>query len=410
VQTAYCVARILYVVCATDVPAMSSPPLHLETGDVSNLDGRYLVDGVLAEGGMGVVLAARHAHIGRAVAIKIMRRVYAADRLMRSRFEREARLPNTIDHPGVVKTVDYGVHEGRPYFVMERLRGQTLAREVALGGPMTPARILEVLGPVCEIVQAVHAWGVVHRDIKPENVFLCRDGTVKLLDFGIASLGEPDGDEPRELLGTPHVMSPEQCRGDPLDPRSDIYALGVLTFFMCAGHFPFEGPPRKVITAHLCDAPPPLPPSAERIFGRLVARNLAKRPAQRTQSVRELILELSRIRAEVLARLDQPTGPQPVLGRGSLRGRRRFRRWIIAAAAGLLVASAAGSLLSGLGEGRDGPEGSVPSAEAGSVGGILDQVGQTTAHVMRALTPSKRRPAPRAPTHRPARRPACACP
>lgn len=271
------------------------------------VDDRYVVESVLAEGGMGLVVLAHHKVVHHRVALKIILRSLLSNPDMLARFEREARLTNEIDHPGFVRTLDYGLDEGRPYFVMEYLCGMTVGASVRRDGPMPVRRVLQVLEQVADALQAAHEYGIVHRDVKPENVFLCEGGGVKLLDLGVAKFVQTTGPSTRAgvLLGTPHTMSPEQCRGVPLDPRSDIYALAVTAYYMCTGHFPFEGSAGDVMLAHVRQEPPRLDPHiGSPGLTELIARNLAKDPEDRMQSMREVGRALHAIANSVPDALD----------------------------------------------------------------------------------------------------------
>jgi eukaryotic-like serine/threonine-protein kinase len=261
------------------------------------IDDRYVVESVLAEGGMGVVVLAHHKVVHHRVALKIILRSLMSNPEMLARFEREARVTNEIDHSGFVRTLDYGLDRGRPYFVMEYLSGLTVGELVRRDGPMPIRRTVEALQQVADALQAAHEYGVIHRDVKPENVFLCEDGEVKLLDLGVAKYvaGKTLATRTGLLLGTPHTMSPEQCRGATIDARSDIYALAVTAYYMCTGRFPFAGPATDIMRAHLQKEPPRLDDAVSPGLSELIARNLAKDPADRMQSMREVARSLAAI-------------------------------------------------------------------------------------------------------------------
>ncbi len=208
--------------------------------------GPYRVLGLLGEGAMGRVFRAERD--GRAVALKLLRREHLRSRLLLDRFFREARAVSRIRHPHIVEVLEVGEERGpegleRAYCVMELLEGKTLGalfRERSLD----VARAVTIASQVCEALEAAHATGVVHRDVKPDNVFVVsRRGAdwVKLLDFGIAKLlrvGAEMSRTPATVIGTPHYMAPEQATGDPVDGRTDLYALGVVLYEMLAGRRP----------------------------------------------------------------------------------------------------------------------------------------------------------------------------
>ncbi len=230
--------------------------------------GDYVIERKLGEGGMGTVYAALHPVIGKRAAVKVMAPRLCVDANAVERFVREARAVNQIGHPNIVDVFAFGaLPDGRSYFVMEWLQGETLAERLARGRLPLP-ECHEILLQVCDALGAAHDHGIVHRDLKPENIFLVpvrgRRQMVKLLDFGIAKLvdGEPGGPSATHSqqggwVGTPLYMSPEQARSRGVDRRSDIYALGVTAYEMILGAVPFQGETAiDVLRAHLSDPPP----------------------------------------------------------------------------------------------------------------------------------------------------------
>jgi serine/threonine protein kinase len=211
----------------------------------------YLVEEKLAEGGMGEVWVGRHPKIGKRVAIKVLASDLVANKKSVTRFMQEARAVNEIRHRGLVDVFSFGeLPDGRPYILMEFLEGKTLAEFLKLRKLLPFSEALELMRQISEALQAAHDKNVVHRDLKPENIFLILDGGstpfVKILDFGIAKLTDPDRAGPNltrtgAVFGTPAYMSPEQCEGSrSVDHRSDIYALGILTYEMLTGRTPFR--------------------------------------------------------------------------------------------------------------------------------------------------------------------------
>lgn len=209
----------------------------------------YVVVRTISSGGSGAVYEARHAVIGRRAAIKVLHAELASSPDSLARFQREARLTNLIRHPNIVDLYAVGaLPDGRPYSVMELLEGDDLGALLSRRGRFTSEEVAEMLDPVCSALDAAHALQVIHRDLKAGNVFLAhRDGkpVVKLLDFGIAKLLDPAGANSLTALGvrmgTPCAMAPEQLRGEPVDARTDVYALGVLLYHLLTGRFPFAG-------------------------------------------------------------------------------------------------------------------------------------------------------------------------
>jgi serine/threonine protein kinase len=278
--------------------------------------GSYRIVGPLGTGGMGTVYCAEHALIGRPAAVKVLLPQYGRDQSIVTRFFNEARAVSAIDHPGIVELYDFGyLDDGSAYIVMELLRGETLGSRIHSRGRLTEAEALAIVRGIAGALGAVHAQGIVHRDIKPENVFLVPDiepatgERVKVLDFGIAKLGDDQGalnqTSVDAMLGTPLYMAPEQCRGaGQVDHRADLYALGCVMFEMLAGVPPFVGEGAgEVIGAHLHVEPPALrtlAPEVSQHTAQVVAALLAKRPDDRPHSAHDL-----------LQRLQHSPGPAP---------------------------------------------------------------------------------------------------
>jgi serine/threonine-protein kinase len=268
--------------------------------------GRYRLVRKLGEGGMGEVYVAEQLAMDRLVALKLLREGLADDPNTVERFKREARAASRLSHPNTIILHDFGVdHDGTFYLAMELLEGETLAEVLRREKRLRPERAMAMLVQICGSLEEAHAQGVVHRDLKPENIFLTRRGGhpdfVKVLDFGIAKVRARAADAPVEtitragmIFGTPQYMSPEQIRGDELDARSDVYALGVMLYQMISGHLPFQaGTPVEMLTKHLHATPQPIGDvdAAHRAaVARLEAvalRALSKDPDHRPSSARE---------------------------------------------------------------------------------------------------------------------------
>ena len=271
--------------------------------------GPYEVRGLLGAGGMGEVYRAWDARLGREVAVKVLPASAASDPDRLRRFEQEAKAAGSLSHPNLLAVFDVGSHEGAPYLVSEKLEGETL-RDRMGGGDLTPRKAVEHAVQVARGLAAAHERGIVHRDLKPENLFVCRDGVVKILDFGLAKLhDEPRGgpeDEtasqmtrPGTIVGTVAYMSPEQVRGLAVDARSDIFALGVVLYEMLARRRPFGGDtPAEVQTAILREEPRELPAIDGRVsvaLDRVVRRCLEKRPEDRFDTARDVALSLEAV-------------------------------------------------------------------------------------------------------------------
>ena len=268
--------------------------------------GPYEVVAVLGSGGMGEVLRARDSRLGREVALKVLPVDWVSDSERLRRFEREARAASALSHPNIVAIYDIGSGDSQPYIAMELVEGRTL-REVLRTGPLPAARILEIGAAIAEGLARAHEEGIVHRDVKPENVMVGRDGVVKILDFGLAkrtfdSGASGGGDtetfvtEPGTVAGTVRYMSPEQASGRALDFRSDQFSLGSVLYEMIAGLPAFSGETNVDTLAAILHAEPgPLAsvqPATPPPLRWIVDRCLAKDPADRYASTRDLVRDL----------------------------------------------------------------------------------------------------------------------
>jgi serine/threonine-protein kinase len=232
------------------------------------IEGRFVIDGHLASGGMGEVYRATHVHLRRPVALKLLKQVFVSDAGMWARFRQEAELVSRLESQHVVRIFDFGQTErGQPWLAMELVEGQTLDVLVAQG-PMPPARVVALVSQVCEGLTEAHALGVVHRDLKPANIILGRrrDGepVAKILDFGIARNATGPGagtslTQTGMVVGTPAYLAPEQALAQPCDARADLYSLGCVTFELLTGFPPFRDQEvTQVVAAHLTRPPPTL--------------------------------------------------------------------------------------------------------------------------------------------------------
>jgi eukaryotic-like serine/threonine-protein kinase len=316
----------------------------------------YEVLGELGAGGMGEVYRAWDTRLEREVALKVLPAEVAEDPERLARFDREARLLAALDHPRIVRVHAVEETAGGRVIVMELVAGESLDRQIPPGG-LPLQRFLPLALAVTDAVAAAHARGITHRDLKPGNVIVRPDGDVKVLDFGLAhrptAISGTRGHElPTEVLtregtlvGTAPYMSPEQVRGQPADPRSDVFALGATFYELLTGRRPFRGEDlMSLASAILRDAPPP--PSSARAdlplaLDAILARCLEKDPAARFASARELHDALTEIARE-LTPVAEPAPAASSTGSAAAGGRRRLR---VAAAAGLLVTAVALGLL-----------------------------------------------------------------
>jgi len=279
---------------------------------------RYEVVSLLGAGGMGEVYLARDTELDRLVALKVLPGKDDGDAEQRiRRFLLEARTAISLSHPNLAHVYDVGDESGVRFIAMEYVEGETLRARITRGR-MTIEEVLDVATQIASALASAHAAGIVHRDIKPENIMLRPDGYVKVLDFGLAKLTMPTPDpeatavlatEPGLVVGTMHYMSPEQLRGESVDAHSDIFSLGVVLYELAAGQRPFQGSASGgVIAAILTEDPPPIT-SAPLELEAIILKALAKRPADRYASARELGSALKQMHRQTgeVASGDTPT-------------------------------------------------------------------------------------------------------
>jgi len=354
---------------------MSGP--RVKPGDL--LGGKFKVERVLGAGGMGLVVAARHAELGQRVAVKLMLKEALADPTAAERFSREARAAVQLQSVHTARVLDVGkLNNGEPYMVMEYLEGQDLDAVLRQSGPLAPAVAVEYVLQACEAIGEAHALGMIHRDIKPKNLYLAQrvDGRplVKVLDFGLAKtlggMGDVSLTATTAVFGSPQYMSPEQMRSArDADARSDIWSIGVCLYELVTGRVPFDGAGLAEICATVLKDP--LEPPSRWAIGldpgldAVIVKCLAKDPADRFQTVADLAFALephavqaagaaSRILhvMQTARKTDLPTivtdgdvnrGPNTIAGwleGDPERARRRSARYYVVAAA-LAVAGVA---------------------------------------------------------------------
>ena len=274
-------------------------------GDV--IAGRYRIEEELGRGAYGVVFRAIQLGIGRAVALKTLLPGVGEEAEERQRFEREALLISRLNHPNIITLFDYGEHEGVRFMVMEYVEGQSLGDLIAERGRLSAAAARRIVDQMLDALHLAHAQGVVHRDLKPENIRILAGETmdgegvevVKILDFGIAKIVQPQAEVPSMLdrltesgkaMGTPQYMSPENITGDPVTHKADLYAVGLILYEMLVGEAAFKGKtPREVMVSHVRDDAPLLPDEeALRPFARALAASLIKQPDDRVASARAM--------------------------------------------------------------------------------------------------------------------------
>lgn len=313
--------------------------------------GPYEILSAIGAGGMGEVYRARDPRIGREVAIKVLPAHFSQDSERLRRFEQEARATGVLNHPNILAVYDVGTEAGSPYLVTELLQGETLRKRLS-DGPLPLRKAIDYSLQIAHGLSAAHEKGIIHRDIKPENIFITKEGRIKILDFGLAKLTQPEVTESKVteaatrshqtdtgvVMGTVLYMSPEQVRGEKVDHRSDIFGFGTILYEMISGKRPFSGDSQIEIMHSILKAePPPLsesnkatPPALEKI----IQRCLEKDPDRRFQSTSDL--------AFALEALSSPSGGTATTALPLEAPRRRLLRYLtsalfaLAAIAGIL--------------------------------------------------------------------------
>jgi Tol biopolymer transport system component len=308
----------------------------------------YEILGPLGAGGMGEVYRAHDPRIGRDVAIKVLRAATATDTDRLHRFQQEAHAAGILNHPNLLTIYELGTSDGAPYIVSELLEGETL-RERMNGSALAPRRALDYALQIANGLAAAHEKGIVHRDLKPENIFVCRDGRVKILDFGLAKLRPASVSEysdvatvkrdtdPGTVLGTAGYMSPEQVRGEAVDHRSDIFSFGAILYEMLSGRRAFKRDSSiETLNAILKEDPPDLletsvhiPPALDRV----VRHCLEKHPEARFQSSRDVAFDI-----EAISELSGSSSA--IRARGARRSRRAIALTAFVVAAAIAAATA----------------------------------------------------------------------
>ncbi|WP_344610153.1 serine/threonine-protein kinase, partial [Dactylosporangium salmoneum] len=254
------------------------------------LGERYRLDDRIAAGGMGEVWRATDVLLGRPVAVKLLHDDRSGDPEFQARFQHEARAMAALHHPGIAAVYDYGETGEGAYIVMAFIDGEPLDRRIASGGRLDPAATMSCVAQAARALQAAHEAGIVHRDVKPGNLIVRPDGTVVLVDFGVArSAALAAVTATNDVVGTALYIAPEQVSKRPIGPATDVYALGAVAYHCVAGHPPFTGEsPVAIAVHHLNDDPPPLPPDVPSPVRRLIARAMDKDPSQRFPSAAAL--------------------------------------------------------------------------------------------------------------------------
>ncbi|WP_437646010.1 serine/threonine-protein kinase [Sorangium sp. So ce362] len=290
-------ARLLHALGEVE-PSEEAWPLRALIEGESLPGTPYVVVRLLGQGGMGEVYEVEHRELGRRFAVKLLHRIHAGRSDLSARMRAEARSIARLRHRSLPEVFDLGTTEGgRPYFAMELLEGRDLRTELARLGVVAVPTALRLVLQALSALSLAHAAGIVHRDLKLENLFLCDDGTLKVLDFGIAKLLHAGASltAPDAVIGTPRMMAPEQCAARPIDPRADIYAMGLVLYELVAGRGPFDelrGRRDELRFAHCEREPPPpsrfAPQPIPAALDTLILRAIAKAPEHRFQTAADM--------------------------------------------------------------------------------------------------------------------------
>lgn len=286
---------------------MSATDVRDRTDQVPARLGGYRLHERLGGGPTSAVYSATHEDTGRRVALKMIVADLADEPETRQRFFREAQVTSGIDQPNIVKVLDVGQEGGRPFIAMELLDGLPLPAYLKTEAAAPLVAKVALMIQLCDGLQAAHDCGVVHRDVKPGNLFVERDGTLKILDFGLARLQASTLTASGQIVGTPDFMSPEQAAGRQVDVRSDVFSAAAVSYLILTGRSPFASADdlRKTLTALLSEDPVPITDAeAPAALSRVLYKGLAKDPDCRYPSCAALAADLQR--------LHQPAGGSPV--------------------------------------------------------------------------------------------------
>ncbi|MCX8007767.1 MAG: Stk1 family PASTA domain-containing Ser/Thr kinase [Coriobacteriia bacterium] len=278
---------------------------------------RYRVTERIGSGGMAEVFKAVDEVLGRTVAVKVLHPQYAQEPNFVARFRQEAQAAANLSHPSIVNIYDWGRDDDTYYIVMEYVRGTDLKTLVEQEGPLDPRTVAQYGAQVCAALAVAHGYGIIHRDIKPHNIVITPDGTVKVMDFGIARAGNTTMTQTGSVLGTAQYVSPEQAQGRTLSPATDLYSLGVTLYEAVTGRLPFDGDtPVAIALKHVNEEPVPprrIRPSVPASLEAVILKAMRKDPAERYESAAAMREDLLRV-----ARGEQQAADTPAVAETSV--------------------------------------------------------------------------------------------
>lgn len=266
----------------------------IKIGD--RINDRYRLLSRIAQGGMAEIYEAQDMSLKRTCAIKFILANLLTDSTNLRRFEREASIGRRLNHPNVVSVYDSGVYEGRPFIVLEFIKGQTLGEKLKLHSYLSYIEICEIMVQLCDALDYIHRRGIVHRDIKPDNIYYAYDGSTKLADFGIALDLNNITQADKSLIGSVHYLAPEICQGQDILPVSDIYSLGITFFELVTHRLPFDSEePLDVAVSQVKDSlplPRTLAPDLPSPIEKVILKATMKNPNDRYQNAKEMHADL----------------------------------------------------------------------------------------------------------------------
>ena len=280
------------------------------------LDGRYLIESLIGVGGMANVYKGRDIRTNNAIAVKVLKEEFLDNEELVRRFKNESKAISILDHPNIVKVYDVSVTDQLQYIVMEYIDGITLKEYLKQrGGALTWKEVIHFATQVLSALEHAHSKGIVHRDVKPQNIMLQADGSIKMMDFGIARFSRAQSQTVSDkAIGSVHYISPEQAKGDHTDARTDIYSVGVMLYEMLSGHLPFDGSGTvSIAIMQISEKPKPLAQVAPNVpegLRQITEKAMEKDPADRYQSAAEMLAAIQAFKENPASDLSMNTIPR----------------------------------------------------------------------------------------------------